>query len=83
MWWLRGDGAGGKASHIEFGGLALALLDAVDQAHTFPGVQVRQHFHGLVPATIHVIADFFHGVVDIHAPILVIPAVLDGQAHTV
>lgn len=80
---LWGDRAGGKAPHIEFGGFTLALFDAVNKPNAFPGVQVCQHLHGLVPAAVHIPADLLHGIVDIHAPVLVVPAVLHGQAHPV
>ena len=65
------------------GGLALALLDPLYQADAFAGVQLGQQLHGLVPPAVQAAAYLVHGVVDVDAPGVIIPLVLDGQAHTV
>ena len=73
----------GKTLDIYPGGLALALLDSLDQTHALASVQLCQQLHGLVPPTVQIAADLICNVVDVDAPGIVVPLVLDGQAHTV
>ena len=76
--WGRDD-AGGKAFDIDFRWAALALPDTLNQAHAFASVQLCQQLHGFVPPAVQVAADLIYGVVDVDAPGIVVPLVLDRQ----
>ena len=80
---LRGCCPGGEPLDIELGGAALALLDTLHQTNALFAVQLGQQLHGLVPSAAHISAYLVHGVVDIDAPVIVIPAIFRGQAHAV
>ena len=81
--WLGRQLLRGKTLDIYPGGFALALLDSLNQAHAFASVQLCQQLHGFVPPAVQVAADLIYGVVDVDTPGIVVPLVLDRQAHTV
>ena len=81
--WGR-DGAGGKAFDIDFRWAALALPNTFNQPKTvFPVVQLHQHPGGLVVAAVQILLYLVQRVVDIDAPLLIVPAVLGRQAHAI
>ena len=61
----------------------LSLLDPFDQADALLRVQLGKQLERFVVAAAHVCPNFVRGVVDVDAALLVVPAVLCRQAHTV
>lgn len=72
-----------KALDIYFRRLTLSLFDSFDQANAFLRVQLGEQLERFVVAAAHVCPNFVRGVVDVDAALLVVPAVLCRQAHTV
>ena len=72
-----------KALDIYFRRLTLSLLDPFDQTDAFLRVQLGKQLERLIVAAAHVCPNFICGVVDINTALIVVPAVLCRQAHTV
>ena len=80
----RTSNPGGATSDIDFRWAALALPNTFNQPKTvFPVVQLHQHPGGLVVAAVQILLYLVQRVVDIDAPLLIVPAVLGRQAHAV
>ena len=62
---------------------ALALFLPFDQSYPFFGIQLAQHTQHTVMTAVEILLDLCHGVVDIHAALLITPAVFCGQSHAV
>jgi len=71
---------GGNLLHIDFGGSALPLLHPFDQDIL---LQLRQQADSLVVPTGKGSLNFIQGEVNEGAALRVLPAVLNGQTHTV
>ena len=63
--------------------LPQTLAYTLDQADAFDLVQLRQQPDRFVMAAAHGFLDLLNGVVDIYAPLVIIPAVAGGQVHPV
>ena len=63
--------------------LPQTLAYTLDQADAFDLVQLRQQPDRFAVAAAHGLLDLLHGVVDIYAPLVIIPAVAGGQVHPV
>ena len=72
----------GEVLDVDPGGSALALLLALNQADAAL-VQLPEQPGGLVLAAGHQVHGVLLGEIDVDPPLLVHPAVLDGQAHAV
>lgn len=63
--------------------MALALFHTLNQTNAGYGVQLGKQTHSFVVSTVKGSLDLVEGVVDIDPAVVVVPMVLDGQAHAV